>query len=297
MSVDFVIPYYGDPEYLFATIDSIRAQNRQDWRLTIVDDGYPGNRAAEYIDGLADDRIRYMRNEERLGPNGNTYKCSQLAEREFVCMMGADDLLEPDYLDVVLERLEAVPDAIAVQPGVRVMDSDGTLVPSVGMGDKVKRVISASARKAGMISGEDAVKSLLGGNWLYTPSLTYRRSALSKIPYRADIDAIHDLAFMVDMLMEGGTLLVDPREVFRYRRHQASDSAQRAKDGKRFDEESRYYSLISAELRAKGWNSAARAADLHFSSRLHALMLAAGRLGAGDFSHAGSMVGRALRTK
>ncbi|MCX4748471.1 glycosyltransferase [Kitasatospora sp. NBC_01287] len=297
MSVDFVIPYYGDPEYLFATIDSVRAQHRQDWRLTIVDDGYPGNRAFEYIQTLGDDRIRYQRNDERLGPNGNTYKASQLAEREFVCMMGADDLLEPDYLDVVLERLEADPQAIMVQPGVRLMDSDGNLLPSAGLGDKVKHAISSSARKAGRISGEAAVKGLLAGNWLYTPSLTYRQSALSKIPYRPDIDACHDLAFVVDMLMDGGTLLVDPREVFRYRRHQASDSSQRAKDGKRFDEEARYYALIADELRGRGWNGAARAADLHLTSRLHALMLAVGRLGAGDFAHAGTMAGKALRGK
>ncbi|MFD5466407.1 glycosyltransferase [Kitasatospora sp. NPDC127059] len=296
MSVDFVIPYYGDPEYLFATIDSIRAQNQQDWRLTVVDDQYPGNRALEYIESLDDDRIRYVRNEERLGPNGNTYKASTLAEREFVSMMGADDLLEPNYLDVVLERLKADPAAIACQPGVKVMDSDGNLVPSLGIGDKVKRRIAAPARKAGVISGEAAVKSLLSGNWLYTPSLTYRQSALSKIPYRPDIDAVHDLAFMVDMLMEGGNLLVDEREVFRYRRHQASDSSNRVKDGKRFDEELKYYTLISKELRAKGWNAAARSADLHLSSRLHALMVAAGRLGAGDFAHAGAMVGRAVRS-
>ncbi|MER7843166.1 glycosyltransferase [Kitasatospora sp. NPDC096077] len=296
MSVDFVIPYYGDPEYLFATIDSIRAQHQQDWRLTVVDDQYPGNRALEYIEGLGDDRIRYVRNEERLGPNGNTYKASTLAEREFVSMMGADDLLEPDYLDVVLERMKADPNAIAVQPGVKVMDSDGVLVPGLGIGDKVKRRIAAPARKAGLISGEDAVKSLLSGNWLYTPSLLYRQSALSKIPYRPDIDAVHDLAFMVDMLMEGGNLLVDEREVFRYRRHQASDSSNRVKDGKRFDEELKYYGLIAKELRAKGWNAAARSADLHLSSRLHALMVAAGRLGAGDFTHAGAMVGRAVRS-
>ncbi|MFJ8470668.1 glycosyltransferase family 2 protein [Kitasatospora sp. NPDC094011] len=296
MSVDFVIPYYGDPEYLFATIDSIRAQHQQDWRLTVVDDQYPGNRALEYIEGLGDDRIRYVRNEERLGPNGNTYKASTLAEREFVSMMGADDLLEPDYLDVVLERMKADPNAIAVQPGVKVMDSDGVLVPGLGIGDKVKRRIAAPARKAGLISGEDAVKSLLSGNWLYTPSLLYRQSALSKIPYRPDIDAVHDLAFMVDMLMDGGNLLVDEREVFRYRRHQASDSSNRVKDGKRFDEELKYYGLIAKELRAKGWNAAARSADLHLSSRLHALMVAAGRLGAGDFTHAGAMVGRAVRS-
>ncbi|MGW3136888.1 hypothetical protein [Streptomyces sp. NPDC001139] len=80
-------------------------------------------------------------------------------------------------MDVVLERLKAAPDAIACRPGVRVMDSDGRLLPSVGIGDQVKRAISASARKAGVISGEGGVESLLAGNWLYTPSLTYRQSA------------------------------------------------------------------------------------------------------------------------
>ncbi|MGW2239660.1 hypothetical protein [Streptomyces sp. NPDC001759] len=70
-------------------------------------------------------------------------------------------------MDVVLERLKAAPDAIACQPGVRVIDGDGRLLPSVGIGDKVKRAISASARKAGVISGEDAVKSLFSRELLF----------------------------------------------------------------------------------------------------------------------------------
>jgi glycosyltransferase involved in cell wall biosynthesis len=295
MSVEFVIPYYGDPAYLVETIDSIRRQTCQDWCLTVVDDQYPGTRAAQYIESLRDHRIRYRRNKARLGPNGNTYQCSRLATREFVCMMGADDLLDPAYVEVVLERMRAEPRAAAVQPGVRVIDEASVPVTSRGAVDRVKRALSSSARRAGVIGGESAAKSLLTGNWLYTPSLCYRRSALAEVPFREGIDAIHDLAMTVDMLTAGGKILLDSRDVFRYRRHTRSDSAQRVRGGERFHEELRYYAAIAEELRDLGWRKVARAADLHLFSRLHALQTAVGQLAAGDLAHARPLLRHTVR--
>ncbi|HYH28901.1 MAG TPA: glycosyltransferase [Pseudonocardia sp.] len=292
MKVHFVVPYWGDPALVLDAIDSVRKQTVPDWRLTIVDDRYPGTVVADHLAELGDERIDYVRNSERLGPNGNTYKASRLVRHELLCMMGADDLLEPTYVEVVTRHF-ADPSVVAVQPGVTVIDEDGAA--RAGLADRVKRVISRGARARGSVAGEEAARSLLAGNWLYTPSLTYRATAVADVPFHEGIDAIHDLAFVLDLVLAGGRIAIDPTPVFRYRRHRSSDSSTRARDGRRFAQEQQYYREVAAQLRARGWTSAARAADLHLFSRLHALKVAAESAAGRDLARARQMVGHALR--
>jgi GT2 family glycosyltransferase len=287
-----VVPYYGDPTLLIEAIESVRAQTVQDWALTVVDDLYPGTVVADHLAQLGDDRIDYVRNAERLGPNGNTYKCSRLARRELLCMMGADDLLEPAYIETVARHF-ADPAVVAVQPGVTIIDETGAVQD--GLGDRVKRAISRGARARGSVEGESGARSLLAGNWLYTPSLTYRAAAVAEVPFHEGIDAAHDLAFVLDLLLAGGRIAVEPAPLFRYRRHRSSDSAARSRDGRRFEQEQRYFREVAAQLRARGWTSAARAADLHVFSRMHALKVAADLVAARDLGGARRMVGHALR--
>ena len=44
-----------------------------------------------------------------------------------VLALGADDALEPNYVEVVLAAFEAHPDAIMVHPRVKIMDGDGKI--------------------------------------------------------------------------------------------------------------------------------------------------------------------------
>jgi glycosyltransferase involved in cell wall biosynthesis len=293
VTLHVVVPYWGDPGHLFGAVASVRAQSTSDWLLTIVDDGYPGTAAAEHVGALADPRIDYTRNPERLGPNGNTYRASRLVQGEYLCMMGHDDLLEPGYAELVVARMEADPAVVVVQPGVTVIDEDGAV--RGGLADRVKAAIAPGAKAPVTLDGETAARSLLAGNWLYTPSLTYRASAVEKVPFHPGIDAIHDLAFVLDLLLDGGVLAVDPTPAFRYRRHRSSDSSQRARDGIRFEQEQRYFGEVAEELRARGWTRAERAARLHLFSRLHAAKVGVDLLAARDVARAGQVLRRAVR--
>ena len=125
LSVHFVVPYYVPPHYLFELIASVRAQTRDGWLLTIVDDQYPGTEAEDYIAKLGDPRIDYVRNERNLGATDNVCRSMTLGRLEYITVMGADDALEPCYVQVVLDAFERHPDAIMVHPGVTVVDSDG----------------------------------------------------------------------------------------------------------------------------------------------------------------------------
>jgi glycosyltransferase involved in cell wall biosynthesis len=277
-TVHFVIPFYGADHYLFATIASAQRLNRADWTMTVIDDCNPDTKAADHIDQLDDARIRYIRNECNLGIAGNLYRALQLgveSTARYVTSLGADDLLLPNYIDVIDRAFRDHPSAIIVQPGVAVIgEHDEPITP---LADRIKRAASWAARRRGEIGGEDAVASLLRGNWTYLPSLAFRRDVIERTRAHRDIDAISDLSHTIDMLLVGGAIALPAEIAFHYRRHAGNDSSTRARTGRRFEEERRYYREISAELTRQGWVRAARAADRHLLSRLHEVVATYGR--------------------
>jgi len=275
IELEFLIPFYGEPRYLHEAIAGIRALVDTDWRLTIVEDAYPGGDAVEReVVGLGDDRIRYLRNEWNIGVNANVHRCIQLAEREHFVITGYDDRVLPNYGQVVAGLLARHPDAALVQPAVEVVDEDGR--PHRPLPDRIKALAGPRTRPRGpgtdevVLQGEAAVAGLLRGNWLYTPALCYRRDVLRRAPFRPGIDAAHDLAFVVDVLLDGGTLVVGGETCFAYRRHRRSHSSSFARSGVRFEQERRYFDDIGAELRSRGWTTAERAARRRLLSRLNA---------------------------
>ena len=267
---DIMIPYYGDVPLMRAAVGSVRAQDGDDWRLTVVDDGRePG--VPEWFAALGDQRVRYLRNPHNLGVTGNFNRCVELANAAHVVLMGCDDLMLPGYLRTVRRALARAPEATMVQPGVQVIDGAGR--PSGTLVDAAKKRVYAPGSGAALLAGEDLAVSLLRGNWLYFPSLCWRTEELRQHPFRADLGVIQDLAVVIELLLAGGSLATEPEVCFQYRRHAVSASSAQALSGARFDEARRFFLGAAARLAAHGWPRAANAARHHWSSRLHALTL------------------------
>lgn len=269
MTLDILLPFYGDPGLMRATVRSVLEQTDPDWRLIVVDDGYPDDSIPGWFAGLGDERVRYQRNETNLGANGNYVKCVGLAEHEAIVVLGADDLMHPNYVAVVKAARSAHPRAAVVQPGVVVIDENGT--PTLPLADRVKRWYSPRSTERTVLEGEEAARSLLRGNWLYFPSLCFDLEKVRAVGFRPGLNVVQDLALVLDLVMRGEQVVVDPTVCFSYRRHGASDSSWRALEGTRFIEERDFFAGLAQEMAALGWPRAARAARLHLSSRLNAL--------------------------
>jgi len=271
-TIDIMLPYYGPVDLMKATVRSILAQDDKDWRLTVVDDGYPDESIPGWFAELGDDRVRYLRNEQNLGANRNYQKCLGLIEHELVVIMGADDLMLPNYVGTIRAAHAAHPKAAMIQPGVQVIDGDG--VPARTLIDETKRrVYAPKVDGRRVMGGEELAVSLLRGNWLYFPALCWRSDAIVDLGFREGLDTIQDLALVMDLVERGEELVVDSQECFQYRRHRASDSSWRALEGTRFIEERNFFVDVAERMDALGWKRAARASRLHVSSRLNALTL------------------------
>jgi glycosyltransferase involved in cell wall biosynthesis len=293
LSVHIVVPYYVEPRYLIELIASVRAQTSPDWLLTIVDDQYPGTEAEDYIARLGDRRIEYVRNERNLGATANVCHCMTLGRLDYLTVMGADDALEPGYVQVVLDTFERHKNAIMVHPGVTIIDGNGA--PTDTLTDRVKRLASRNAWRQRELDGRAALESLMRGNWLYVGAMCYRQDVVPRAKQLGEYKSIADLGWVTDMLLGGGTLALEPTPGYRMRRHASSHSAVLAKTVTRFDEEAAYYQVAARKLEEKGWSKAARAARMHPLSRLHAMHSAIGALSGRDVRLAGALTRRALR--
>lgn len=275
MTIDVMFPYYGDVAMMKAAVDSVLAQDDRDFRLTIVDDGYPDDSLPEYFAALVagDDRVRYFRNEKNLGANGNYKKCVGLVEHDVVVIMGADDIMLPNYISTVRKAFRD-PEVTIVQPGVEVIDENGAVYKPLG--DRVKdflrhRLVGQS--EEAVVAGEAIAESLMVGDWLYFPSVAWRAAAVKKHDFRPQYDVVQDLALATDIILSGGKMAVVETVCFQYRRHRESDSSVRALDGRRFVEERAFFDECVRDFGARGWTKAERSARWHLTSRLNAASL------------------------
>jgi glycosyltransferase involved in cell wall biosynthesis len=269
MTLEIFVPFWGDPGLLYLTVDSVRAQRNDDWRLVVIDDCYPDESVARWFAALDDERVSYLRNEVNLGITENYREAIRRATASHITILGCDDLLHPNYVDVVLATIAAVPDADVVQPGVDVIDELGTVVrPLV---DRVKTGLLAPRGGEGIavLRGESMATSLIRGDWLYWPSLTFRTETLRRIDFREGLPIIQDLALLMDIAFEGGCLAYNPTRAFSYRRHGASASQKTLLDGRRFRDERTYYAQARTLAAAKGWGRTVSTARLRAMSRLH----------------------------
>ena len=269
--VHVVLPYWGDPALLDRAVGSVLAQSDPDWRLTIVDDHYPDTRAETTYSVHPDPRVDYLRNPQNLGVSGNFERCRTLAQGDLVVFMGSDDLLLPDYVAELRRARAEHPDATIIQPGVRVIDGEGR--PSAGLAERVKKWLMPSGPRPVVLAGEELAVSLLRGNWLYWPSLAFEGASVARHSFRADLPIILDLAFILDMVLDGAQLVLREETTFCYRRHDESASSISSLQGSRFEDERRFFREIAERLEARGWPRAASVSRRRIVSRLHALSL------------------------
>lgn len=271
MTIDIALPFYGDVDFMKQTVASVLNQTDPDWRLIVVDDGYPDETLPGWFSGLNDPRVAYSRNEKNLGANGNFQKCLSLVSSEFCVVMGADDLLEPEFIEVINETLKLNSEASMVHPGVKVIDEQN--LEFVSRSDKVKANIRNSHKKRTVLFGETLATSLMKGNWMYFPSIVWRTEDIQRIGFRKEFNVCQDLGLAMDLVMKGGQMVLIEDEIFRYRRHTGSDSSVKALNGERFDDEKLFFDAMARDLKEINWNAAARAARMHVTSRIHAASL------------------------
>ena len=112
-AVSVIIPCYNVAPYLGEALQSLVNQRFTEYEAIIVDDGSPDDIAGTAAPFLADPRFHLVRIENR-GLSGARNHGISLARAPKVAMLDGDDRYRPSYLEAMIAKLDAHPDAAFV---------------------------------------------------------------------------------------------------------------------------------------------------------------------------------------
>jgi glycosyltransferase involved in cell wall biosynthesis len=186
--VSVCIPTYNGQAYLGPAIESVLAQTLTDLEVVVIDDGST-DATPDVVARLRDPRLRYLRNERNLGPQGNWNRCLEEARGRYFKLLPHDDLLRPTCLERQVAVLEADRDErIALVACARdVIGPDERVLMRRGFGPRDARVPGPQAARACVRRGTNLIGE--PGAGLARLSLVRRVGAYDgSQPYVIDLD-------------------------------------------------------------------------------------------------------------
>ncbi len=111
-TVSVLVTVYNRESYLAECLDSILASTWQNFEVVVVDDRSTDASVAVAEEYAArDPRIHFFRNERNLGDYPNRMRAAELAQGKYLKYVDSDDLIYSHSLAIMLEAMEANPDA------------------------------------------------------------------------------------------------------------------------------------------------------------------------------------------
>lgn len=110
--VSVLVTVYNREAYLGACLESILASTWTDIEVVLVDD-QSTDRSLEIAQDYAgrDSRVRVVQNEQNLGDYPNRMRAAGLSNGRYLKYVDSDDLIYPHSLAVMVEAMEAYPEA------------------------------------------------------------------------------------------------------------------------------------------------------------------------------------------
>ncbi len=122
-----ILPVKNGGHYLKECVNSILAQNRKDFTLTVLDN-FSTDGTVEWLKHLNDWRIQICTSDRPLSIENNWARIKDVNKNEFMTIIGHDDLLHPNYLEIMGRLISRHPKASLYQAHFKYIDERGELV-------------------------------------------------------------------------------------------------------------------------------------------------------------------------
>ena len=127
--VSIGLPVYNGERYLVQAIDSLLAQDYEDFELIISDNASLDSTQEICLNyAAADSRVRYYRQETNIGAAKNFNLVLGLSTAPYFKWASHDDWCAPELLTRCVEVLDREPDSVLCCPRLVVVDEDGQFV-------------------------------------------------------------------------------------------------------------------------------------------------------------------------
>ncbi len=205
--MSIAMPTYNRAAYLKDAIDSIINQTMADWELIVIDDG-SSDGTAELVASCQDKRIKYF----NFGHNGISFSRnmgSLLSRGKIIVVADSDDINLPERLALTLKEMEGT-GADILYASMYFLFEDGRreLVPSHPF----------------------SLERLKKGNFLYHPTVAYRREVAMACPYDEGIEVSEDYDMYLRVAEKGYVFHQVEQPLVLYRVHDDQISLERKGD-------------------------------------------------------------------
>jgi GT2 family glycosyltransferase len=274
LPITLAVPYYAGYELFVRALESLSAQTHLATHVLVCDDSPTGLRSEQIarITGTLTRTasLRILRNPANLGMAHTWNRCIDEAPTDLVTIVHADDELEPSYAAEMAALADAHPGAAALFCGARIIGAEGR--PALSFPDLYKELLVPAHRDALVLEGDRGLASLLHGNYVFCPSICYRKSQLDGRRFDARFRMVLDIDLTTRLLLSGARLVGVPRRrLYRYRRHEENATAHLTRDLTRFREEFALYERLAREADERGFHRSAPIARRTLIVRLNLL--------------------------
>jgi glycosyltransferase involved in cell wall biosynthesis len=208
-----ILPVRNGGAYLKICIESILAQDHEDFRLLVLDNASTDDTVC-YLSQLGDSRVSISETTVPLSIEENWARISRLGMTdEFMTIIGHDDLLDPEYLSRMSALIDTYPDAALYQAHFRLIDGRGRKVRSclpMPVMETVHEFLTSRLRLR---------RDSYGTGYMFRASDYARVGGI--LPYKKLMFA-DDALWM--RLMRGSYKATLPNEAFSYRLHPGGTS-------------------------------------------------------------------------
>lgn len=238
--VDVIVPTYNYAQYLDACLASVQNQSFLDYSVLIMD-----NASEDATEAIArrweerDSRFHYERNESNLGLKGSLLKAYAMTRGELICILSADDLLEPHFLEKTVTALHARPEcSFAYSAWKMFADTRDSRIPAQDAPSYCPHPQSGPYNDAAL---------LLAHNWITNSFTLFRRSVCDSVGgINPDgLQHVGDWYMWMRFLARGPAYYVD-ETLGRYRLHAHSETNRLVTSYQSGFDHLRFYDLILA---------------------------------------------------
>jgi glycosyltransferase involved in cell wall biosynthesis len=258
ITFSLVIPFGGNPGLLLKTVESVVNQSYKDWQLLIINDGTGFD--LHHILNSYTDRFEVLSLPEKIGIVKIFDLAIEKLTGEVGMILGADDLLDENFLQGMSKAWASTPNVALIHPKVITIDDESRITS--GFVNLFKHYIAPTNFKR-VLRGRTLLYSLLNGNWMYFTSSTFRVSKLKTYRFKSEFQIAMDWELALRMAMAGEVFGYSNESVFFYRRHQNSFSMMKGSSSMRLREEVKVVYDFGRYARKLG------KLDLWILSRLH----------------------------
>jgi glycosyltransferase involved in cell wall biosynthesis len=214
LRVSICIPTRNQGKYLCDALGSAFAQTVQPIEVVISDDA--GTDDTEIVvknfrQSLSRDRanlLRYDRSPVALGIGGNFDRAVRLGNGEYCIKLDADDILEPNFAEVLAGELQLNPQAGWAHCNVLNIHPDCSPIG-----------LAHTRKKSGFYAAETALPAYLNHNDTCHCVMIRKSAYLAVGGYRPEMKTCEDWLFWLEMLLAGWGYVFDARPLARMRKH------------------------------------------------------------------------------